>query len=550
MVWSAPTISTTVNLKLICLTERHLTLAILLKELKALQVPYHGSAESLRKLLYKLGFDFVMDDGKRFLINQPRTTLKRQHFLREFYTNYSSPQRLYEVYQDETWTFLRGSGMKPRSWVNDDPRSFRRRYGASLGKRFLISHTGGAEGFLPGAALMETSSSLDRDYHKDMNGARFKRHFQEDIIANLYKPSLIIIDNASYHNVQQYDDNTNEVKGMSSKEVRSELQPSSSWNKDAIRSWLTQNGVPFHEHMNKVELLSLAKIHRVEPVYVLDNLLEGTPHRILRLPPYHSHWNPIELVWGIAKRYYDAHVDQGALQNEANARRFWEEALATITPAVWANCCRHTENLILEAYHTEVTGDSEFRVEFGEDGEDSDSEIDGDLKPAEDVLDHNVLDHNQGRDDTTFSIISGIVKLPEPPTSPPKSTPTEVVESLACLWGIIPSRKIYQEEIDLAISAIAGNDGDRPPPDLIQQLRNHKPHQVVVTKFKISLTAETLLLVWDGKWLNDEIINFYLCMIMERWEHVYSFNTFFFGKLSGPYKNVERWTKSVSNQFQ
>ncbi len=55
----------------------------------------------------------------------------------------------------------------------------------------------------------------------------------------------------------------------------------------------------------------LARMHKVELVLVTDKMVEGTGHKILRLPPYHSHWNPIELVWGITKRYYDSHISEG-----------------------------------------------------------------------------------------------------------------------------------------------------------------------------------------------------------------------------------------------
>lgn len=52
-------------------------------------------------------------------------------------------------------------------------------------------------------------------------------------------------------------------------------------------------------------------------------------------------------------------------------------------------------------------------------------------------------------------------------------------------------------------------------------------------------------------WLNDEVINFYMNMIIERgknpkWPKTYAFNTFFYVKLlnTGP-QSLRRWTKKV-----
>ena len=40
------------------------------------------------------------------------------------------------------------------------------------------------------------------DYHEDMNHSNYKKWSQEKLIPNLESKSVIVVDNASYHNVQ------------------------------------------------------------------------------------------------------------------------------------------------------------------------------------------------------------------------------------------------------------------------------------------------------------------------------------------------------------
>jgi len=55
----------------------------------------------------------------------------------------------------------------------------------------------------------------------------------------------------------------------------------------------------------------------------------------------------------------------------------FKKALDAITPEKWANCCRHTENIILDTYRKEVGCIGETNADFAlvvdlEDDDDSD----------------------------------------------------------------------------------------------------------------------------------------------------------------------------------
>ncbi|XP_051942222.1 sentrin-specific protease 2 [Hippocampus zosterae] len=77
---------------------------------------------------------------------------------------------------------------------------------------------------------------------------------------------------------------------------------------------------------------------------------------------------------------------------------------------------------------------------------------------------------------------------------------------------------------------------------------------VLSAAFKLRITQRDLATLQEGGWLNDEVINFYLSLVMEQCSdtaagmRVYSFNTFFYPKLRGGpggHAAVKRWTKAV-----
>jgi hypothetical protein len=54
--------------------------------------------------------------------------------------------------------------------------------------------------------------------------------------------------------------------------------------------------------MTKVELYDLIKVHKPQyDTFAIDCLLADHGHTVIRLPPYHPDFNPIETIWGIVK---------------------------------------------------------------------------------------------------------------------------------------------------------------------------------------------------------------------------------------------------------
>ncbi|OCT95823.1 hypothetical protein XELAEV_18013514mg [Xenopus laevis] len=75
--------------------------------------------------------------------------------------------------------------------------------------------------------------------------------------------------------------------------------------------------------------------------------------------------------------------------------------------------------------------------------------------------------------------------------------------------------------------------------------------QTLSEGYRLTITRKDIMTLHSLNWLNDEIINFYMNLLMERSKRkglptVHAFNTFFFSKLkSAGYQAVKRWTKKV-----
>lgn len=70
--------------------------------------------------------------------------------------------------------------------------------------------------------------------------------------------------------------------------------------------------------------------------------------------------------------------------------------------------------------------------------------------------------------------------------------------------------------------------------------------------FKLRITRGDIQTLKNYHWLNDEVINFYMNLLVERskkqgYPALHALSTFFYPKLkSGGYQAVKRWTKGVN----
>ncbi|NXM75860.1 SENP2 protease, partial [Serilophus lunatus] len=77
------------------------------------------------------------------------------------------------------------------------------------------------------------------------------------------------------------------------------------------------------------------------------------------------------------------------------------------------------------------------------------------------------------------------------------------------------------------------------------------PDEVLSRAFKLRVTREDIHTLKQHCWVNSEVINFYMNLLMERskkegYPSLHAFSTFFYPKLcSGGYRAVRRWTRGV-----
>ncbi|XP_057595325.1 sentrin-specific protease 2 isoform X3 [Hippopotamus amphibius kiboko] len=92
--------------------------------------------------------------------------------------------------------------------------------------------------------------------------------------------------------------------------------------------------------------------------------------------------------------------------------------------------------------------------------------------------------------------------------------------------------------------------------DMEKEISNalgHGPQdEILSSAFKLRITRGDIQTLKNYHWLNDEVINFYMNLLVERnkkqgYPALYAFSTFFYPKLkSGGYQAVKRWTKGVN----
>ena len=142
----------------------------------------------------------------------------------------------------------------------------------------IILHSGFEGGFIPGAGEVFKAHSATEDYHKEVNHQALLKWFNK-VTPNLSQKSVLVMDNAPYHNVQV------------------DRSPVRANKKVMMQEWLTRHMIPRDVKMFKDKLHTLIKKHTPALVYVVDQILESHGHLGLRLPPYHDDLNHTELIW-------------------------------------------------------------------------------------------------------------------------------------------------------------------------------------------------------------------------------------------------------------
>ncbi|XP_062511240.1 uncharacterized protein LOC134187137 [Corticium candelabrum] len=260
-----------------------------------------------------MGFKFHKMDDILFF-HERRDIIQQCHkYLREI-RKYRKEVRPI-VYLDETWA---NSSIAPeRLWLDEEGKGGWKRP-SGKGRRLIILHAGSKNGWTPNCALV-----FRGDYHDEINGEHFLNWFEKKLLQNVPERSVVVLDNAPYHNAAL------------------DKLPTKSSTKTVMKEWLTSKIIAFEDTNPKADLF--ARIRDAAPnrkLFQTNDLARRLGHVGLRSPVAHCELNPIELAWSKVKRYLKEHNQTFKL---ADLEELVSAAFQSVTPEMWRSYCKHVE---------------------------------------------------------------------------------------------------------------------------------------------------------------------------------------------------------------
>jgi len=242
---------------------------------------------TLARTLNRWGFEFGKGTRSQHLKEKDHVVVARRKYLRKKRANWAESSGIEtirpEVYLDESYVNKNHSNDFIWYFGEDGPWVQKP---TGNGERLIILNAITQSGWVSDAKLIFKSTRKTGDYHGQMNFELFKKWFTEMLIPNIPENSIIIMDNASYHNT-----------------LADHSPPTAQSSKEKICKWLDKNDVTYPDHCLKVELVELLTKQSPEPIYAIDEIAKSYGHEVIRTPPYHPELQPIEICWGVVKNH-------------------------------------------------------------------------------------------------------------------------------------------------------------------------------------------------------------------------------------------------------
>lgn len=269
----------------------HVSVELVRKHLSKKNPDHDFPTTTLWRTLSRWGFFYGAGKRRSALKERDYVILARRRYLRQKRLNRKSDGSLLrpEVYLDETFINRNHSNQFTWYFDADGPEVNK---SAGKGQRFIVVNAITNKGWVENAQLIFEAKRRTGDYHGQMDWGNFSKWFEDQLLPNIPNNSMIIMDNASYHNTTE--ENT---------------FPKSNARKKYLCSWLDDKGIPWGEDMLRAELYALCKLFEPKPDYKIDKIAQAAGHSILRTPQYHPELQPIEMCWGVMKNYMAKHCD-------------------------------------------------------------------------------------------------------------------------------------------------------------------------------------------------------------------------------------------------
>ena len=292
---------------------KHITLELIRDDIKKMsEEDFHIS--TLSRALDRWGFEFGKGTRTQHLKEKDDVIAARHRYIRKMRHNriQSSEEKIIrpEIYLDES--YINKNHSNDYVWYSSEDGPWIQKP-TGKGERLIILNAITKNGWVPNAKTVFQSKKKTGDYHGQMNGEIFKKWFNEKLLPNIPKKSLIVMDNAPYHNV-----------------LSSTSAPIKSSKKAEIKSWLENNNIPCNPDCLKAELVEILIKVAPSPTYVIDEIAKEQGHEVIRTPPYHPELQPIELCWGILKNEVARHCD-------FTMKNLWKQlefAFDKVTPSI------------------------------------------------------------------------------------------------------------------------------------------------------------------------------------------------------------------------
>jgi transposase len=249
------------------------------------------ASSTLWRTLVRWGFEFGTGTRSAHLKESERIIIQRRRYLREKLSNRTSDGKTIrpEIYLDES--YINKNHSRDDTWYfGEDGAILSKPTGK--GERLIIVNAINENGWVPNSKLVFQANKKSDDYHTNMNWTVFSTWFKERLLPNIPENSLIIFDNAPYHNV-----------------LAENTFPKKTHSINYFQKWLTHNDIPWRKDMLRSELYELCARLAPKPEFLIDHIAFEHGHSILRTPPYHPELQPIEICWAVVKNHVAVHND-------------------------------------------------------------------------------------------------------------------------------------------------------------------------------------------------------------------------------------------------
>jgi transposase len=316
------------------------------------------------------------------LLEQPRLINWKHNYLDKIELARNENRKIF--YLDETWYNTGDS--KTKSWSDGSNFCLKKCPSINRGERLMIIHCGNEDGFInDGLFVIRTREAGNLDYHKDMDSYNFEKYAEQQLFPLIQKispNSVLVMDNAPYH--------SRKVNKL----------PKMHWLKSEIVDWFLQHSEITLEKpaakYTKKQLIEFAINSGIKEEYAVEKLAQRFGIQIIRLPPYHCHLNPIELIWNTMKQYINRF---NTTYNPEKVKQLVKDACFRITPQIWSNSVEKIKKLEKESRNNIVFSNINVNLQDSdEDIEDSGDEYNKEIDLSSDLSTEAINEINLIRD--------------------------------------------------------------------------------------------------------------------------------------------------------